>query len=86
MCVAGGKLKKKKNQKAKKKKAGSDSLEIVFDLAELSHLHTEVSRPREMSRFLEVTKRSHHSPGVVITGNYNPHYHSLEEPVHILTD
>lgn len=85
MCVAGGKL-KKKNQKAKKKKAGSDSLEIVFDLAELSHLHTEVSRPREMSRFLEFTKRSHHSPGEVITGNYNPHYHSLEEPVHILAD
>lgn len=77
---------KKKTPKRQKKKAGSDSLEISFDLAELSHLHTKVFRPREMPGFLEFTKRNHHSPDVVITGNYKPHYHSLEEPVHILTD
>lgn len=46
----------KKSLKKAKKKAGSDSPEIVFDLAELSNLQTEVSRPREMSRFLEFTK------------------------------
>lgn len=62
-----GKL--KKIPQKSKKKAGSDSPEIVFHLAELSHLQTEVSRPREMSRFLEFTKRNHRSPGVVITGN-----------------
>lgn len=59
----------KKSLKKAKKKAGSDSPKIVFDLAELSNLQTEVSRPREMSRFLEFTKRNHRSPGVVITGN-----------------
>lgn len=75
---------KKKTQKSKKR-AGSHSLEIVFDLAELSHLHT-VSRSREVSRFLEFTQPNHCSPDVVITGNYNPHDHCLEETIHILTD
>lgn len=84
MCVAGGKLKKKTLKKAKK--AGSDSLELVFGLAELSHLHTEVSRSREISRFLDFTKPNRRSPGVVITDNYTPYYHCLEEPIHILTD
>lgn len=71
----------KKPSKKQKKKAGSYSVEIVFDLAELSHLHTEVSRSRAMSRFLEFI-----NPLLPRCGNYNPHDHCLKETVHILTD